>query len=80
MQSCACPAVMEQTHPQLSLSTRHRGAPPGAFPGFFSIVFQTDTFPPPEIPALGLPLLLLVHQGKFCLFAAGHREVAEEIK
>lgn len=39
---------------------------------------QPLAFSPPENPALGLPLLLVVYQGKFWLFAAEHREVVEE--
>lgn len=40
---------------------------------------QPLAFPPPENPALGLPLLLVVYRGKF-FFAAGHCEVVEEEK
>lgn len=44
MQSCACPAVMEQTHCQLS--TRHQRNPTWCFPGFFSIPFHSTLFLP----------------------------------
>lgn len=81
MQGCACPAVMEQTHCKLNLSIRLAEEPHLVLSQASSALLSTQplAFPPPENPALGLPLLLVVYRGKF-FFAAGHREVVEEEK
>lgn len=78
MQSCACPAVME--HTQLSLSTRYQRSPTWCFPRLLQHCFPHShlLFSPPENPAPGLPLLLVIYQGKFWFLQLGHCEVVEE--
>lgn len=80
MQSCACPAVMEQTHCQLSLSTGYQRRPTWCFPWLLQHCFPTATcfFSPMKIQPRGCLCCSCFIRGSSGFLQLGHREVVEE--